>query len=96
MLDDALERYPVTHQLEGEIECVVRPLQVEDEAGFVSFLRVVPEIERLFIKPRLGSEGFIKQWFRDLDYDSALPHVMYALEGDCRFIAVVVKEGAKA
>ncbi len=29
-------------------------------------------------------------------YDSALPHVMYALEGDCRFIAVVVKEGAKA
>ena len=29
-------------------------------------------------------------------YDSSLPHAMYALEGDCRFIAVVVKEGAKA
>ena len=29
-------------------------------------------------------------------YDSSLPHVMYAIEGDCRFIAVVVKEGAKA
>ena len=31
-----------------------------------------------------------------LYYDSALPHVMYAVEGDCRFIAVVVKEGARA
>ena len=27
-------------------------------------------------------------------YDSSLPHVMYAPEGDCRFIAVVVKAGA--
>lgn len=78
MLDDALERYPVAHQLEGDIECVVRPLKAEDEAAFVSFLRVVPEIERLFIKPRLGSEGFLKQWFRDLDYDSALPLIAVA------------------
>lgn len=31
-----------------------------------------------------------------LYYDSSLPHVMYAVEGDCRFIAVVIKEGAKA
>lgn len=78
MIDDALERYPVTHLLEGDIECVVRPLRVEDEKAFVSFLRVVPEIERLFIKPRLGSEGFIKQWFSDLDYDSALPLIAIA------------------
>ena len=27
-------------------------------------------------------------------YDSSLPHVMYAPEGDCRFIAVVIKSGA--
>ena len=26
-------------------------------------------------------------------YDSSLPHVMYAPEGDCRFIAVVIKAG---
>ena len=31
-----------------------------------------------------------------LYYDSSLPHEMYAVEGDCRFIAVVIKEGAKA
>ena len=29
-------------------------------------------------------------------YDSSLPHVMYAPEGDCRFIAVVVKTAADA
>ena len=28
-------------------------------------------------------------------YDSSLPHAMYAPEGDCRFIAVVIKEGSK-
>ena len=27
-------------------------------------------------------------------YDSSLPHVMYAPEGDCRFIAVVIKSGS--
>ena len=27
-------------------------------------------------------------------YDSSLPHVMYAPEGDCRFIAVVIKENS--
>ena len=30
-----------------------------------------------------------------LYYDSSLPHAMYAVDGDCRFIAVVVKEGVK-
>lgn len=42
-----------------------------------------------------GNELFLKAG-DSLYYDSSLPHVMYALEGDCRFIAVVVKEGAKA
>ena len=42
-----------------------------------------------------GNELYLKEG-DSLYYDSALPHVMYAIEGDCRFIAVVVKEGAKA
>ncbi len=42
-----------------------------------------------------GNELYLKAG-DSLYYDSSLPHVMYALEGDCRFIAVVVKEGAKA
>lgn len=42
-----------------------------------------------------GNELYLKAG-DSLYYDSALPHAMYALEGDCQFIAVVVKEGAKA
>lgn len=43
-----------------------------------------------------GNELYLKEG-DSVYYNSALPHVMYAVEGDCRFIAVVVKEsGAKA
>jgi L-amino acid N-acyltransferase YncA len=78
MLDDALERFPITHQLDGGLECVVRPLATGDERAFIQFLNVVPEIERMFIKQKLGSAGFRKEWCRDLDYDSALPLVTIA------------------
>ena len=72
MLEDALERYPAQASLDGGLECVLRPLRPQDERAFIGFLNVVPEIERLFIKPKLGSPGFRKEWCRDLDYDSAL------------------------
>ena len=42
-----------------------------------------------------GNELYLKAG-DSVYYNSSLPHVMYALEGDCRFIAVVIKEGAKA
>ena len=41
-----------------------------------------------------GQELFLKQG-DSLYYDSSLAHAMYAPQGDCRFIAVVIKEGAK-
>ena len=44
----------------------------------------------------LGGNDLYLQAGDSIYYNSALPHVMYALEGECRFIAVVVKEGAKA
>jgi ribosomal protein S18 acetylase RimI-like enzyme len=72
MLDDALERYPLETSLDGGLPCVVRPLRPQDERAFIAFLNVVPEIERLFIKPRFGSVNFRKEWCRDLDYDAAL------------------------
>ena len=72
MLDDALERYPLSAVLDGNLPCTVRPLRSEDERQFIGFLNSVPEIERLFIKPKLGSAGFRKEWCRDLDYDAAL------------------------
>ncbi|NLO86505.1 MAG: helix-turn-helix transcriptional regulator [Clostridiales bacterium] len=42
-----------------------------------------------------GNELYLKEG-DSVYYDSSLPHAMYAIEGECRFIAVVVKEGAKA
>lgn len=58
--------------LDDGIACTIRPLELADEASFVSFLQMVPEAERLFIKPRIGSGRFRKQWFRDLDYDESV------------------------
>ena len=48
------------------------------------------------LKIVLGGNELFLQAGDSLYYNSALPHVMYALEGDCRFIAVVIKEGVKA
>ncbi|MEA5015781.1 MAG: XRE family transcriptional regulator [Candidatus Limiplasma sp.] len=48
------------------------------------------------LKIELGGNELYLQPGDSVYYDSTLPHVMYAMEGDCRFIAVVVKEGAKA
>jgi len=48
------------------------------------------------LKIVLGGNELYLQAGDSIYYNSSLPHVMYALEGDCRFIAVVVKEGAKA
>ena len=48
------------------------------------------------LKIVLGGNELFLQAGDSVYYDSSLPHVMYALDGECRFIAVVVKEGAKA
>ncbi len=48
------------------------------------------------LKIVLGGNELYLQPGDSLYYNSALPHAMYAVEGDCRFIAVVVKEGGKA
>lgn len=48
------------------------------------------------LKIVLGGNELYLQPGDSIYYDSNLAHAMYAIEGDCRFIAVVVKEGAKA
>jgi len=44
------------------------------------------------LKLNLGGNELILQPGDSIYYDSGLPHVMYAPEEDCRFIAVVIKE----
>ncbi len=40
----------------------------------------------------LGGNELVLMPGDSIYYDSSLPHAMYAVDGDCRFIAVVVKE----
>ena len=42
------------------------------------------------LKIVLGGNELYLQPGDSIYYDSSLPHVMYAVEGDCRFIAVVI------
>jgi len=44
-----------------------------------------------FLRVELGGQSLLLAPGDSLYYDSNLPHAMYAVEGDCRFIAVVVK-----
>ncbi len=48
------------------------------------------------LKLNLGGNELLLQPGDSIYYDSSLPHVMYAPEGDCRFIAVVIKEEGDA
>ena len=48
-----------------------------------------------YLKIVLGGNELLLSPGDSIYYDSSLAHAMYAMEGDCRFIAVVVKEDAK-
>jgi GNAT superfamily N-acetyltransferase len=78
MIDYALEKYPLRFPLESSVQCLVRPLTVGDEAGFMKFLQQVPEFERLFIKQRLDNPALVKEWCDDVDYDARLPLLAFA------------------
>lgn len=44
------------------------------------------------LRLNLGGNELLLQSGDSIYYDSMLPHAMYAVDGDCKFIAVVVKE----
>lgn len=73
MLEFALEKYPVRRPLETGVQCLIRPLESQDQPAFLTFLGEVPEIERLFIKQRLDNPALMQDWCGDLDYDVRLP-----------------------
>ena len=48
-----------------------------------------------YLKLNLGGNDLLLSPGDSIYYDSALPHAMYAMEGDCKFIAVVIKDPTK-
>ncbi len=48
-----------------------------------------------YLKLILGGNELLLEPGDSIYYDSSLPHVMYAMDGECKFIAVVVKENVE-
>jgi quercetin dioxygenase-like cupin family protein len=44
-----------------------------------------------YLRIELGGQTLVLAPGDSLYYDSSLPHAMYAVDGDCRFVAVVIK-----
>jgi RimJ/RimL family protein N-acetyltransferase len=76
LLDDTLEKYPLTLKLRDGTPVVVRPLARNDEARLRKFLFAVPEEERLFIKHRLSGTQIVREWCRRREFDRNLPLLM--------------------
>jgi L-amino acid N-acyltransferase YncA len=73
MIEFALDCFPVRHTLTNGVQCLLRPLQAEDEAAFQSFQQAVPEKERFLIKHRITGDHLLHEWCQNLDYESNLP-----------------------
>lgn len=77
-LEFALDKYPVNVRLRDGTECVVRPLQRQDEARLRKFFEVVPEEERLFIKRPVRDKRLLRDWCSKIDYEHNLMLLMLA------------------
>ena len=73
MLESLLEEYPRDLELREGFECVVRPLQAEDEMSFHEFFLAVPERERMFIKHKVTDPLVIREWCQNIDLGRKLP-----------------------
>jgi GNAT superfamily N-acetyltransferase len=72
-LELELQEYPKPITLKDGSVCVLRPLQPEDEKGFLAFFQAVPEAERMFIKHRVTDPEVIQGWCREIDLGHNLP-----------------------
>lgn len=76
MLENAIEKFPVSLRLRDGTTVVVRPLGKRDEAKLHKFFLAVPEEERLFIKQPVFDRTMFREWCRHPDFDRNLPLVM--------------------
>ncbi len=72
MIEFALDSFPVRHALTNGVQCMVRPLQTEDEAAFQIFYTAIPEKERFLIKHRIDNDNQFHEWCQSLDYEKNL------------------------
>ena len=68
MLEDTIERFPLTDETAQRHGGTVRPVKARDETRVYEFLLAVPEEERLFIKRPLFDRAVVREWCRYPDY----------------------------
>ena len=68
----ALEKFPITVDADGGLQCEIRPLTENDEKLIGEFYLTVPEHERLFIKERLTDGHVFHEWCEHIDVDANL------------------------
>lgn len=78
MLEFALEKFPVRRPLQNQVQCLIRPLQLEDKPAFERFHSEVPETERFLIKHRYTDSSVFREWDQKFDFETSLPLVAFA------------------
>ena len=76
LLENTLDKYPITVTLRDGTECEVRPVGRRDEVRMQKFFLSVPEEERLFIKKPITDATLFRQWCRQPDFERNLPLLM--------------------
>lgn len=80
MIEIALEKFPVAHDLANHASCTVRPLEKGDESAFEDFLQAIPPADRFLIKHRHTEHEFFEGAEHEAALDRRVPLV--ALDGD--------------
>lgn len=76
LLQDALEKYPLSLALRDGTPVTVRPLNRRDDVKLQKFFLTVPEEERLFVKQPITDRTLFHQWCRQPDFERNLPLLM--------------------
>jgi GNAT superfamily N-acetyltransferase len=75
-----LDEFPKAIEIKEGFECILRPLEQEDEPRFYEFFQAIPDKERMFIKHRISDPQVIHGWCQQIDLGRNFP--LLALSGD--------------
>lgn len=73
MIEFALARFPVRHTLTNGVQCLIRPVEEDDQPSFDRFHLAVPERDRFLIKHRYTDSSLFLEWCRDSEHEKQLP-----------------------
>ena len=66
-MDFILDEFPKEMQMDGGLQCILRPLEPRDEDALLRFFSQIPPHELLFIKHRVTEREVIHDWCANID-----------------------------